>query len=64
MASCSPLECVLPDDLVDGMRLTRIAVIPRQLKQDDEYMGYDLPAGSTVVGNVWYATSAIGWYDT
>ena len=27
--------------------------VPHRLTQDDEYMGYTLPAGTIVIGNAW-----------
>ena len=33
--------------------------VPHQLLEEDEYMGYRMPRGSTVFSNIWYAPHGI-----
>lgn len=33
---------------------TTVMAAPHGVTQDDEYMGYRIPAGATVISNVWY----------
>ncbi len=34
------------------------SAVPHRLTVDDVYMGYDLPAGTLVVGNTWLLSSS------
>lgn len=34
------------------------AALPHQVRRDDNYAGYWIPAGSTVLANTWYALEA------
>ena len=36
-----------------------IPAVPHRLVADDEYMGYHFPAGTLVIGNVWYAYTVL-----
>lgn len=44
--------CILNYDL--GSELNLSPAFPHLSVSDDEYMGYHVPAGSLVYGNVWY----------
>lgn len=33
---------------------TTVMAVPHSVTQDDEYMGYKIPAGATVICNAWY----------
>ncbi len=38
--------------------------LPHSVTEDDEYLGYRIPAGSTVIANIWFGDSLIVWEDT
>lgn len=35
-----------------------LIAVPHRVTVDDQYRGYDIPAGSTVIANTWYALTA------
>lgn len=35
-----------------------LIAVPHRVTADDQYRGYDIPAGSTVIANTWYASTA------
>ena len=41
----------------------RTLAFPHYLSQDDMYEGYHIPAGSVVVGNVWYELFLLNSHD-
>ncbi|CCL98338.1 uncharacterized protein FIBRA_00332 [Fibroporia radiculosa] len=48
------LDCVLKETYRWGCPLP--LVVPHQVIQDDEYLGYHIPAGSMIIPNVWAMT--------
>ena len=59
METCSSSRCVVLQRSI--LRLARLALgSPRRSTEDDVYKGQFIPAGATIIDNIWYVTRSCG----